>query len=267
LGHLTKVSDGTREVSYAYDGNNNLVRYSDPESLVFEYLYEESRAACGFWTATRFPGNHIPSQLEYDEKGRVSKLKDTEDNLYAYTYDESLTTVSFPTGGNNPPTSQKFAHNAKGQLVAFTDENQNTACFTYDSKGRMETISDHHNPPRVTRYTYHEPSSHFASATQFPENVGTEYHYVKHSSDGVDYYDLSEIIHADLTKESFTNDASGNLIDWTDQNTNKWEYSFNERGQVLTADNPEGGRTTYTYNQDGSTSTISDHSDNTVTLS
>lgn len=266
-GHLVKVSDGTREVSFSYDGNNNLVRFTDAESQNYDYQYEDSRAACGLWTATRYPGGITPSSMEYDDQARVVKLKDAEDNFYAYSYNENLTTVAFPTGGGNPATSQQFAHNNQGQLVAFTDENKNTAHFSYDSKGRLETVSDNQDPPRTTQYAYHEPSGHFSSTTVLFENVRTEFTYTKRTSNGIDYYDLSEILYPDKTKESFVNDNAGNLIQWTDQNGNAWDYSHNDRGQVLTADNPEGGRTRYAYNDNGSLATITDHSNNAIRFS
>src|SRR5207253_1711941 len=131
----------------------------------------------------------------------------------------------------------------------LTDGVGNASSLTRDSLDRVTSITDRIGGK--TLITYDSASGYIASFTD-PEGNTTKFTYLAQSQDTFTFYVLAKTTYADNTSESYTYDAKGNALTFTDRAGNVSKSTYNSRGQVLTDTNAAGGVTNYTYGSDGS---------------
>ncbi|HYL37557.1 MAG TPA: RHS repeat-associated core domain-containing protein [Bryobacteraceae bacterium] len=245
---LSKIADQTgRSVSYA-NPSGNLTSVTDANGHTTTYNYN----AFAEITSTRRALGNTPYTQTYDSLFRVATQTDSEGNKTTMSY------VSGGTAGLNKftdPLGHTTTYNYANliDLASFTDAAGNTGSYTYDSAHRPLTYTDRLGNRTVA--TYDLASGHMASVTD-PQDNTTTFTYQAQVQGSFNFYGLAKIGYADGTSDSFTYDASGNVLTATDRAGKKTTYTYNARGQVLTATNPAGGVTTYTYNADATLATL-----------
>ena len=105
---LVDSGNNGQQVSFAYDGNGNVLTRTDAASHVTRYAYDAANRV----TQVTAPDNGI-TRYNYDVEG----------NLQSVTDPRSLVT--------------QYAYNGLGQIVTQTSPDTGTTTFGYDSAGRM----------------------------------------------------------------------------------------------------------------------------------
>ena len=145
-----------------------------------------------------------------------------------------------------------------GNLMGVTDPDGFRTDFAYDRQGNLIAATDAMH--RVTRFAYTREFNRLASVTDAANNT-TAYGYD-------DRGNLTDKVYPDGNRESWTYDAQGNPVSWTNRRgaTETFEYDdagritrrnfadgssavyrYDERGNLVEAENGQG-TTTFTYN-------------------
>ena len=241
-GLIAKVTDSaSRAVSYAYDIQNNLTAVTDPMGNNITYGYE-SRVLTQITDAK----NQVYITNTYNPLLQVI-AQEYGNGTWYYSYGNGSCTVTDPNGkgwnytfdANGDPitttdpsgrvTTKTYNNNNTMQLASVTLPNGNQTLYECDSKGNTTKVtsksSNTSDPDLVTVFTY-TPDYNFIKTTTDPKGNPTTYNY----------------------------DAKGNLIGIvypipaTGGTAPAATFTYNSFGQVLTATNPVGVVTQYSYN-------------------
>ena len=271
---ITQISDGTRTINYAYNADGDLISFTNALGKITNYTYDPQLVGEGKLVSRQLPAGNIPFTQTYKTQqgdplhGRVLTQTDAAGNEI---------TISYPADGgagdtrivNAEGNEQMHNYNASGELVSVSDAAATSesagAKFSLDGNaiGQRAALTDRLGD--TTQYSYHAASGKLASITH-ANGTSTRYSYTSRKIDGINYYDLSEITHADGSTQSFVYDQSGNLLKHTDQSGNLYTFTYNAAGQRLTATNPANGVTTQTYSADGSLATLTDPAGNATSF-
>jgi RHS repeat-associated protein len=260
LRSITDVLNQTRTFRWSVvtdSGNtkhyDNLVRVENPEGadhFHFDNVWDDVT----YKNAENDPMSGI----------KVTSQADADGNTATFSYDQDpyVTRATYPDG-----TTGAYAHNnAHVPPSQFTDAENNPLVLTKNARNQVTSMTD--RTGGTTEVTYHEPTGKLATITNadgkvlgFTYTAQTQtFTDPDHPDNTVDFtfYNLTQIDYPDDTAETFTYDAKGNLLTFTNRAGNTWTYTCNARGQILTATNPEGGVTTHTYNADVTLATSTD---------
>ncbi|CAM3529392.1 putative Rhs family protein [Xenorhabdus nematophila ATCC 19061] len=122
---LTSVSDGSRSVSYGYDGKDNLISFKNTLNNTYHYGYEGSGLITTMYNPA-FPKTTTVRNT-YDHAGRVQTQADPFGNVWHYLF-------------------------ANGRRAQETDPRGNSRFFYYDRNGNL--LLDVSQTRAGTRYTY-----------------------------------------------------------------------------------------------------------------
>jgi RHS repeat-associated protein len=256
-GFLTNVSDGTRSVAFTQTGNN-LTSVRNPLGLVSTYGYNLEHAVSGLLTNAVMPEGNVPYAQTFDSLGRVATQTEAGSNTHSFAYVVGLTTLVDPLG-----RTRKDIHTPSGELLAFTDENNQTLAMGYNTNGQRTAIADRLG--NLTRLGFHAPSGYVSAITN-ADGTFTTFSYTGRAVGGLTFFDLAQVTYPDGAMESFTRDSSGNILTRTDRSGNVFTFTYNARGQVLTSQNPLGGIVTRTYHANGLLASRTDSDTGTTTL-
>lgn len=254
-GHLASVSDGSRTVTFGY-ARGQLVSVGDVLGGTATYAYVE-HAEAGLLAAITRPRGNTPVVQTYDTGGRVVVQTDAQGNTYTYAYGDS-TTLTDPLGH-----AVIHAHDEQGQLRSIVDEQGKPLAMAYNAARQRISTTDRLGG--VTSYAYDGITGGVSGIT-LPDGTTATVHYATRTIDGFSFYDPARIIFPGGTSVEFEYDARGNLISWMDQARQVWAYTYNGRGQVLTATSPTGARLGFTYHSDGTRASLQDAAGNVTTL-
>ncbi len=279
---LTSVTDNFGHIlSLAYDAQSRLQTVTAPDGAAVIYSYD----ANGRLQTIQHP-NNTTQQLQYTDPNWPNGLSSlTDDNgatyiTWAYDTQGRVTSEHLANGAG----AASYVYNADGSTTA-TDAlgAQRTfgyqqigghmkngsvsgapcvscgynAATTYDAAGFLSSKTDYNG--NVTTYTYDanrglELSRTEASGTAQARTITTAYLPNFRLPSEIDEYASGSASGTPVRKTSFGYDGSGNLQNKTvaDASTSRtWKYTYNNVGQVLTADGPRtdlNDVTTYTYN-------------------
>ena len=234
-GLLARVADQTtRHVDFTYSGTN-LATATDPLGHITTYNSDGS----GNLLSITHPRGNAPISQTYDSSSRVSSQTELGANTTTLSYGQNATTITDPTG-----KTRIHGYTDKGGLSTFTDEENKTVALTSDSADRRSAVTDRIG--RTTAIAYHATSGKPSSVTA-PDGAMTSFTYALRVVSGITFFDLATITFADGTNRSFTYEARGNLISAVDQLGKTSTFTYDANGRVLTATNPTGGVTTLTY--------------------
>ncbi len=251
-GHLAEVKDHTgRKISLSYSGKK-LVSVTDPEGHAFRY--------------------------EYGANGRISRMYDKRNVcILENEYDDyrRITLQRFPDGG-----VIRFDYQDKKKSIQITEQNTNTVTYIHDKQFREKRIisangceeweydTDGHvsrkrnKSGKATGYAYNKDGR----LTEETDALGGK---------TIRAYDengrLLSVTHPDNTKDVLGYDTYGRLTNVTDREGEKVSLSYmeadnrpykitladgsemhlcyDERGNILSVDYPDGGCTSYEYDQ------------------
>ncbi|TDC19778.1 DNRLRE domain-containing protein, partial [Streptomyces sp. 8K308] len=230
----------------------------------------EARTTTGAGYRTDLAYNHLGQVVRTDEYGRgetvlrtTSAEYDADGNQVAvvsgsgtestYRYDVlgRLTEQTQPVDDDTSATVA-FGYDAAGSITRMTDARGNTTEYTYTPWGQLESTiepaTDAHPDPADRTWTTIYDAAGQPVTELLPGGVRRDR----------TYDDLGRLVletgtgaEADTMDRRFTYDAAGRM---TSQATNEVAgvdtYTYNDRGQLLTADGPSG-TTRYAYDRDG----------------
>jgi RHS repeat-associated protein len=257
---LASVQDQSgRSVSFSHDSNYNLIGVTDANGHSTAYQYNSF-----FLTKVIRPLNNVPETQTYDSVyGIALDQTDSEGNSTSLSY------MSGGTPGNTLVTDAlgrrtTFNYADLLDLSSLTDANGKTASYTYDAVERPLTFTDRLG--NTTSTTYDPASGYVASLTDAQRNT-TSFTWQPQAQESFTFYNLAKIAYPDGTSETFTYDASGNVLTATDRAGKKTTYAYNSAGQVLTVTNPAAGVTTLAYNADATLANMKDPAGNVTSYS
>ena len=248
-GFLTNVSDGVRSIGFVQTGNN-LTSATDALGFITAYTYDPANALSGLMTAAMRPAGNIPFAQVFNTNGQVSTQTEAGVNTTSLIYSNNSTILIDPIGN-----IRVDVHTPTGELASFTDESNQVVMCGSNPTGQRTSVTDRLG--QTTQIGYHAPSGKPAAITN-ADGAVTLFIYFPRTNSGVVFYDLGQTIYPDGTMESFTYDASGNVLTRTDQAGKVSSFGYNLRGQVLTETNPFGGAVTFTYDASGRLASRSD---------
>jgi RHS repeat-associated protein len=280
---LATVSDPIGNVyTYGYDATGRLVQVTPPDAMPGspgrQYLYNEqantsntnlpyaltgildengSRYATyrydtqGRGIATEHAGGNDLHQLTYNADGSTT-ITDALGQQRTFLHQTVLgfkhsVGQSQPAGAGCAASASSFTYDANGNVASRTDFNGNLSCYTYDLSRNLETIRIEGLAPGANC-----PSDLVAYTPADGERkTATEWH--------ADYRLPLQIDKAGRST-AFSYDPNGNLLiktvtDTATGQSRSWTYTYNNLGQMLTADGPRtdvNDVTTYAYYTDTS---------------
>lgn len=185
-GRLWKLLDPEgQEITYSYDGNNNLVGVQYPDGTQRAYHYEDATLPHHLTGITDEAGNRFAT-FEYDSIGRARVSEHAGGvQRVELTYNSNDTVVTDSKG----VTTYSFATDAlQTRRIATVSRSGGTEAFTVPaySTDWQRRVTQHTNARgAVTKFAYTQNSPHVTSVTQAfgaPEARTTSYHYLNSTS-------------------------------------------------------------------------------------
>ena len=259
---LSSVQDQSgRSLSFTHDssGYANLSGLKDANGNTTTYQYN-------YFLLTKVirPLSNVPETQTYDSVygiaiGQADSSGNTTKLSYMSGGTPGKTAITDPLG-----RTTTFNYADLLDLSSRTDAAGKTSSYTYDIVRRPLTFTDRLG--NKSSVTYDPASGYVASLTDAQGNA-TSFTWQPQAQGGFTFYNLAKIAYPDGTSETFSYDSSGNVLTATDRAGKKTSYTYNSAGQVLTVTNPApaGGVTTLTYNADGTVGTMKDPAGNVTT--
>ncbi len=213
------------ETLFEYDGDNNVVKKTDPESDATKYEYDADNELI----QTEEP-NKVKQKSEYDGAGRVIKQ----------------------TGGNEYPTEYK--RNVLEQVEEIVEPGERKTTKEYDGAGNLTAVKDAEK--RTTKYGYYPDnllkeitySDGKTSAVQYEYNAdGKRSKMVDGTGTTVYQYDQ-------LDRLAATEDGHGDKV----------KYAYNLDNQPTTITYPNGESVTRAYDHAERLTEVTDWKGNTT---
>ena len=246
LNNMASLSDGTRTIQFLnYWLNLESVQDARGLTTVYNYPYFDGRLG----SVTRPLGNTPLSRTFTGDRATLET--DAYGNQTAIQYNGLEAVITDPL-----QDVRRHVYSANGVLLSSVDPLTRTTSLGYNSNEQRSSITDRSGG--VTSWTVHPASGRVASLTN-AEGETTVYTYTAQQQHGFTFYDLTEILYADGTVQTFTRDASGKPLTITTPDNQVWTYTYNARGQVLTTTNPSGGVTTFAYDAAANLASIKSH--------
>ncbi len=169
--------------------------------------------------------------VSYNSNDKIAQIRDSLGRSWYYTYDieNNLASVTDPLG-----YSLMYEYNSKHKLLSVTDKNGNISpAITYDENLRVKTYG---TGGEIYTYNY---LSGYTTKTDSLGNIFTFYYDLNGNVIKTILPDGSEVL-------TYISDRV-NPTRRVDANGNEWRYTYDEFGQILTATDPLGNTTNYTY--------------------
>jgi RHS repeat-associated protein len=256
--NLSSVKDGSGRMVAFTQTNGNLTTVTDADGNSTHYTYSVASYFSGLISSITTPrANKLLASVVYDAQGRVVQQTDSRNHITSVSYASTGTVVKNPVG--NTVTDQY--QNGSAALSSTIDGLGDATSYVRDSMNRITSATDRNG--NKSSITYDTASGYIASTTDAEGNT-TRYTYQAQAQSPFTFYVLAKIAYPDNTSESFSYDAKGNVVAFTDRAGNTSKYTYNSRGQVLGETNAAGGVTTYTYGNDGTLASVMLPSGNTT---
>lgn len=149
------------------------------------------------------------------------------------------------TGTQNAHVS--FTYDSAGRIASITDKNGETYAYQYDSSGRIYIVTDPAigtNPGATQRFTYNTYTSGRYKTTYRDRRV-KDWTYIFHSWGG-----LNEIWNPsplNAQKRTFAYDSNYNRTSFTNEENKTWSSTYDSNGNMLSTTNPLGQKWAFTY--------------------
>jgi len=275
-GTIASVTDSHgRRTGYTYTGEH-LTAVESHDGRAVTFAYNATGAGQHALTAIGMP-DRTTRDFSYDERGRLTATwRDDQKEKVTFTLSNTgrigATDALGNTGNlffdhwarlvkteNSLGEAVHLRFDNRGNLISVTDPDGFSASLAYDNRGNITEITDRLR--RITRFTRTQSFNRLASVTDALSNQ-TEYAYDEHGN-------LTTAIHPDGSSEGWAYDARGNPTVWTNRRGSavvcefdadgllmgktfgdgtRMTYLYDDRGNLLTAEN-EQGVTTFTYNE------------------
>ncbi|MBC1392252.1 hypothetical protein HB830_02485 [Listeria innocua] len=255
---MTTVRDRRgAETAYAYDQNSNLIKTTNANGAETKFGYDNMNNQTKVTTA-----DHKVQTYSYDLKGNQTSQKNQDGRIITYKYDALNNQVfkgfddkqyQYTYNSENQITSvvdkeskATLEYNQYGDLISYTDQNQNMVQYDYDSIGRRIGLT--YSDGTQTKYEY-DLNDHLVKVSN--GNDITTYSYDA----------LGNLLETTLPNGSttaYTYDANNQIEQLKTISKNgtvlsNIEYAYDERGNISTEQSTFDDSTTlktYTYNEE-----------------
>ena len=241
-GLLVQVADqGGHSAGFSYDEQGHLTQVTDPESHATRFEYDDAGRISSIYYPFRAENPYVTNI--YDELGRVATQTNANGSTYTYYMTGYRSEEVDPLGNS----AISYFDN-RGKTEAERDQLGNMTTYSYDGLERLikKTMPEgdyiqyqydrNHNIIRITR----SPRIGFADPPLIEE-----FSYDLTYNKPLSYKDTLGRVN------SFEYDGKGNLTKITrpavDDTFPVLSFTYNSRGQILSATDPEGMVTTYSY--------------------
>ncbi|WP_230874700.1 RHS repeat-associated core domain-containing protein [Methylomonas sp. LL1] len=255
------VTDNPKK-TYVYGELNNTGYTGQPNALTgiidengvryASYRYD----AQGKAISTEHAGGVEKYSLNYAQDGSNTVITDPLGTIRTTRFTTVLGVVKAtgsdqPAGAGCAASASNLGYDTNGNIASRTDFNGNLSCHAYDLNRNLETVRVEGLP--VVAGCPADLAAYTPLAGSSIRKVSTQWH--------VNYRLPSQIDQAGQ-RIHFDYDAAGNLLqktvtDTATQQSRTWNYTYNNLGQILTADGPRtdvNDITTNTYYADSSAS-------------
>ncbi|AWX57714.1 wall-associated protein [Brevibacillus brevis] len=242
-GLLSRLSDGTRYLSFVYDSSCHLTSFTDPKG--------------------------ITSDLRYTADGQLEKLFLDGTQLYVNTFDEEGRIICQTDAAGIPGYIQYDTESRPGKMVTtFTDGNGNTEVMIHDNNGNL--LEKTEKDGTITKYSYNEwgqttseTNGAGETTTYIYDNRGNKVKVVDPLGNTSTYtYNENDLLVAEEDAESgvtfYAYDEHERLISITRPDGCTSRIDYNEYGQKTTYINFSGAKTTYQYDGYGRIVSVQD---------
>ena len=235
--HIVDPSGGTTTFHYVYVSGTTAI--AAEEYPVGNKPYTQAYARVGLNLQT-----NVRVTAQTDAYGNTTLIGyDSQTNRVTETRADTTTVEYLHFGSHEPPQSLVDASGSsvdssraatRRQVASITDRLGNTTTIVYhEPSGKIVSYQDARGG--LNSNTYATVSQVFTNPAN-AELVTNMFH------------DLVRRDYPDGTHETFGYDGCGNPTVRVDRAGHAWSYTYNDRGQVLTATGPDGGVATYAYN-------------------
>lgn len=277
-GRLSSITDAldtpTRNWTYAYDQQGNLVSVTNPVGNQHLYAYDT-----GHHMTRATDENSNETAVEYF--GSSTAVKTVASCLTRHTFSYNLdqgksyvtevvgdgtqvTTYEFDSQGRNMARKgnccgyeTSFQYDAGNNITKTTDGNNNNTTYGFDANGNTTTIAD---PEGCMVQMTYEPLYNQTASFKDKNGNTTTFAYDNKGN-------LTTISRPLAVNESYTYDTYGNQISYTDARGNTTTYEYNANGYLTKINHPIGGlNTQFTYDNRGNKLTQTDGNGHTTTF-
>ena len=282
-GLISTITDRIDRVTTYVYASGHLSTVTDPMGIITRYNYDTQ----GFLSEIRNTSNVLLESIVYDHnnRDRVIYMQDKYGNVKSYSYNDyaqqttitdsnnrqtkilydgsyGITSTIDPEGKTTTTiysTDTTTKRNKYWEELSVTDRNSNLTTYIRDAEGNVTKVTNPDNSNK--QYTYDSNNN----LTREIEENGKNTFYVYDSSmfnlmelarplNGTDDYTLVSHDDSKFAITKYTYYAPG-------------ENGYTAKGLLKELIKPEGGLTTYTYDQYGNMQTITDPDSKTTTLS
>lgn len=247
-GRMTSASGGGRTLEYVYDSRGLLAEASDHTGTT-----EYTRDSSGRVTGVDAPGG-ASTTYAYNNQGLVSSMRGTTNLNLGYDAHGQLTQRTNVNPTKNAATT--YGYDADGNVTSFGFGGKISFATTFDSMGRVSSVSKDHqgvsNPLEGTHEYSYDEAGRIASWTL---DDGTNTSTTSYEWDE-DSNRVSQTVDTDPAVET-TFDAAGRRISDSDGTT----YSYDVDGSLTGVDVLSGPDRVFSYNDFGELSSAQVGSD------
>lgn len=194
-------------------------------------------------------------------QGRITAISGPASLSASYTYDASgnLATATDAAG-----TVTAYTYDSRHQLLTVTDGNNHTvATNTYGTLGRVLTQRDAANQLTSFSYGYQGYGGSYTTANVVTDPRGIQTYYYNDANWRLTQRDVYQTFPTVLRRDTWTYNGNGDVLSYTDPNGRVYSYTYDSKGNVLTAtaDSGSGGlalTSTYTYDAKNNLLTATD---------
>ena len=255
-GNIIRSTNGEGETSVSmYDSLGNQLSVRDPEGNTLYYKYD----SLGNQTQITDAYGCITS-MTYDSQGNMTSVKDGngKETKFTYNADNLLTKAQYSSG-----KVVSYAYNQQGQLTKETIEGLGTKTYQY-TDGYLTKLTDMNGNTNTYQYDV------IGNLIKVTDSMGM---VTKYSYDAMNRLlredKMQAAKKAGSTKESVTESEGAEEEDAGETDPEQIYasiiYTYDADGSRSTITDARGNTTQYTYDKNGELSAITDASGNTVT--
>jgi|GEM_PF-273034 len=249
---LTSVTDGTgRSISYSFDGSSNLTQMLDQNSKAYTFSYDQP----GRLTQIFKPQNPTTAIVTnvYDSLSRVKTQSDARGKSATYYFAGSRTQMADSI--SPVPNITVWYFNNAGNVTRFIDPLSAETKYTYDGLNRL--VNRTMPEGNQVRYSY-DANSNVLSTVWLPKPSSSLPNKVNTYTYDATWAKVHTMTDALNQTTTCSYDIQGNLASVVlpsvgGLNPTTSYTSYNSRGQLLTANDPTGLVTQFTYDTVGNT--------------
>lgn len=250
MGDLWKVTNALSQVTeiLTYDGDGRPLSIKDANAVVTDLEYD----ARGRLVARKLRGANGSVEtddrilaIQYWPSGLVKKVTQPDGAFTAYTYDNALRLTGI---ADNEGNSVTYTLNDAGDILQEDTEDdlgalRRTLSRTYDTLGRLETLTDAYN--NDTGFEYDDNGNLDVATDALMRETDHDHDALQRLSRTL--RDVGGI----AAETILAYDALDNVTKVTDPKGLDTDYTYNGFGEVTAVDSPDTGVTSYDYDSAG----------------